>query len=65
MKKGDIVETIDDAIRGAVTKVSGTTITIEDTNGFEFHFEKNELMVVSSNQKLDNAIYDADIECMH
>ena len=62
MKKGDIVETIDDAIRGAVTKVSGTTITIEDTNGFEFHFEKNELMVVSSNQKLDNAIYDADIE---
>lgn len=62
MKKGDIVETIDDAISGTVTKVSGTTITIEDTDGFEFRFEKNELMIVSSSQKLDNAIYDADIE---
>lgn len=62
MKRGDIVETIDDAITGTVKRVSGTTITIEDANGFEFQFEENELVLISSNKTLDNAIYDADIE---
>lgn len=62
MKKGDRVETIDDAISGTVTRVSGTTITIEDNDGFEFQFEENELMLISSSHTLDNAIFDADIE---
>ncbi|APY06966.1 DNA mismatch repair protein MutS [Winogradskyella sp. J14-2] len=62
MKKGDIVETIDDAIRGTVKQVYGTIITIEDADGFEFQFEESELMLVHTNASLDNAIYDADIE---
>lgn len=62
MKRGDIVETIDDAIKGTVKRVSGTTIIVEDANGFEFQFEENELMLVSSSKALDNAIYDTDIE---
>jgi hypothetical protein len=62
MKKGDIVETIDDAISGTVKHVSGTTITIEDTDGFEFQFEESELILVSSNEDFDNAIYHVDIE---
>lgn len=62
INKGDRVETIDDAISGTVTHVSGTTITIEDNDGFEFQFEENELMLISSSYTLDNAIFDADIE---
>ena len=62
MTKGDIVETIDDAISGTVKHVSGTTITIEDTDGFEFQFEESELILVSSNEDFDNAIYHVDIE---
>ena len=62
INKGDRVETIDDAISGTVTRVSGTTITIEDNDGFEFQFEENELMLISSSHTLDNAIFDADIE---
>jgi dsDNA-specific endonuclease/ATPase MutS2 len=62
MKIGDIVETIDDAITGTVIRVSATTITVEDANGFEFQFEDNELMLISSKKILDNAIYDTDIE---
>lgn len=62
MKKGDIVETIDDAITGTVKCISGTTITIQDTDGFEFQFEESELILVSSKKAFDNAIYNVDIE---
>lgn len=62
MKKGDVVETIDDAITGTVKHVLGTVVTIVDDNGFEFQFEKNELMLVHTKTSLDNAIYNADIE---
>lgn len=62
MKKGDVVETIDDAITGTVKHVLGTVITILDDNGFEFQFEENELMLIHTNTSLDNAIYNADIE---
>jgi dsDNA-specific endonuclease/ATPase MutS2 len=64
IKLGDRVETIDDAISGIVTKVSGQIITIEDTSGFEFQFEANELMHVISENTISNAVYDADIEAV-
>ncbi|WP_461599884.1 DNA mismatch repair protein MutS, partial [Winogradskyella sp.] len=62
MKKGDIVETIDDAINGVVKHIVGTTVTIEDIDGFEFQFETSELVVVTSNKTLENALYDTDLE---
>ncbi len=43
-KKGDRVETIDDAITGKVISVDGTIITIVDVDGFEFEFQANELI---------------------
>lgn len=61
MKKGDIVETIDDAITGTVKSIKGSMVTIEDMNGFEFQFQVNELVIITSNKTLDNAIYNADI----
>ncbi len=64
IKVGDTVETIDDSIFGVVTKVSGNTITIEDTDGFEFQFEANELMLSSNENTIENAIYDSDIEAV-
>lgn len=62
MKKGDIVETIDDAIKGTVKSIKGSMVTIEDMNGFEFQFQVNELVIITSNKTLDNAIYNADID---
>ena len=64
IKVGDTVETIDDAIVGVVTKISGNVITIEDTNGFEFQFEANALMVVNSQNALENAVFNSDIDAV-
>lgn len=64
IKLGDTVETIDDAITGVVTKISGETITIEDSSGFEFQFEANELMPSVNENTIVNAIYDVDLEAV-
>jgi len=64
IKLGDRVETIDDAITGIVTKISGQTITLVDASGFEFQFEANELMLSTYGNTIDNAIYDTDIEAV-
>ncbi len=64
IKIGDTVETIDDDISGIVTKVSDNTITIEDTDGFEFQFEAKELMLSNNENTIANAIYDSDIEAV-
>jgi len=43
-KADDWVETIDDHIKGQVTRVDGDQITVMDTDGFEFVFRASELM---------------------
>jgi dsDNA-specific endonuclease/ATPase MutS2 len=64
IKIGDTVETIDDAISGIVTKISGTTISIEATDGFEFQFEPNELIHSNSETSIEQALYDSDIDAI-
>jgi dsDNA-specific endonuclease/ATPase MutS2 len=61
---GDKVETIDDEIFGIVTKISDKTITIEDSDGFEFQFEANELMLSANENTIENAIYNSDLEAI-
>ncbi|MFD1015340.1 Smr/MutS family protein [Winogradskyella rapida] len=63
-KKGDQVETIDDAITGVVTKVSDEVVTLEDAQGFEFQFEARELMLVASGHSLERSIYNTDFEAV-
>ena len=63
-KVGDGVETIDDDISGTVTKISGNVISVEDDNGFEFQFEANELMLSTSGNSLENAVYNTDFEAV-
>ncbi|SHH49211.1 Smr/MutS family protein [Winogradskyella jejuensis] len=53
MKKGDKVETIDDAIRGTVTKVDGDTVFVEGEDGFEFEFSKNELIKLNPEESIN------------
>ena len=62
IKPGDVVETIDDAISGVVKAISKNVITLETADGFEFQFNKDELMLVSSTNELDTSIYDVDID---
>ena len=64
IKVGDWVETIDDAISGVVIKLTEALITIEDTNGFEFQFEANELIHSNSDTSIEQAIYNSDIEAI-
>ncbi|WP_411895643.1 Smr/MutS family protein [Winogradskyella sp. A2] len=59
---GDNVETIDDNIKGVVVDVSGTTVTIEDMDGFDLQFESHELIVTASDKKLRQAVINTDLE---
>ncbi|MBU2921450.1 DNA mismatch repair protein MutS [Winogradskyella psychrotolerans] len=63
-KIGDTVETIDDAISGVITKISGDMIFVEDAHGFDFQFEAQELMLMASGNSLENAVYNTDIEAV-
>jgi dsDNA-specific endonuclease/ATPase MutS2 len=46
---GDIVETIDDALKGKVLAINNTTITVFMEDGFEMNFSPSELIVVQDN----------------
>lgn len=53
IKVGDIVETIDDAIKGKVINVETRVITFEDENGFEFQFQVNELIKLNVEETIN------------
>ena len=55
-KVGDKVMVLDDNISGIVTHISGNSITIESSDGFEFEFEAHELMH-SNDQKLATSFF--------
>lgn len=55
-KVGDKVTVLDDNISGIITKISGTIITLESSDGFEFEFEAHELMH-SNDQKLSTSFF--------
>ncbi|WP_179008030.1 Smr/MutS family protein [Winogradskyella forsetii] len=63
-KVGDKVETIDDDITGIITKISENTITVEADDGFDLQFEAHELMLTSSGNSLENAVYNTDFEAV-
>jgi dsDNA-specific endonuclease/ATPase MutS2 len=44
-KVGDRVSVVDDNISGTITKLSGNSIIVESSDGFEFEFEAHELML--------------------
>ena len=52
IRLGDTVETIDDAIKGTVIKVKDDTITIEDSDGFEFEFSATELIKLNTDKSI-------------
>lgn len=51
---GDSVETIDDTIKGTITKILGKEITIETEEGFPMVYEESELMKVADSFKVTN-----------
>lgn len=53
IKVGDIVETIDDAIKGKVININAKMVTLEDGNGFEFQFSENELIKINTNNAIN------------
>lgn len=52
---GDIVETIDDAIKGSVVSIEESLITIEAEDGFLFQFEASELIVINDKDSINLA----------
>ncbi|MDN3492126.1 Smr/MutS family protein [Winogradskyella bathintestinalis] len=63
-KVGDAVETIDDDIYGIITKISENQITVEDNDGFGLQFEAHELMLTSSGNSIENAVYNTDFDAI-
>ncbi|MFC4721835.1 Smr/MutS family protein [Geojedonia litorea] len=55
-KVGDKVTVLDDAISGTVLKITGNTITMKSSDGFEFEFEAHELMH-TKDQNFSSAIF--------
>jgi len=53
IKVGDFVETIDDAIKGTVTKIVGEVVSIESEDSFEFEFSKNELIKLNVDESIN------------
>ena len=51
---GDKVEAIDDVIRGIVTLVNGTSITVQTEDDFSMVFEAKELVVMAGNISVSN-----------
>ena len=45
---GDLVEAIDDAIKGQVIKIVGSTIYVLGDDGFEFQFQNHELIKIET-----------------
>jgi dsDNA-specific endonuclease/ATPase MutS2 len=56
LKVGDKVSVIDENISGVVTKLTGSSITIESSDGFEFEFDAHELML-SKDQKMPSRFF--------
>lgn len=52
-KKGDTVETIDDAITGKVIAVNDAMVIIEDNDGFEFQFTAKELIKLNTDDGIN------------
>lgn len=46
MKKGDTVSVLDDAISGVVKAIDNNRVVIETSDGFEFEYMANELIVI-------------------
>jgi len=52
---GDIVETIDDVIKGVVESINGEQITIVSDDGFSLDFMDKELVYVSNEIRVSNS----------
>ncbi|MFK7832677.1 MAG: DNA mismatch repair protein MutS [Winogradskyella sp.] len=63
-KIGDSVETIDDDIRGVITKMSENEITVEDAEGFDLQFQANELILSSTENSIEHSVYNTDFEAI-
>ncbi|ASV28946.1 Smr/MutS family protein [Maribacter cobaltidurans] len=53
-KIGDRVETMDDVIKGKVSQIEGTEITIVTDDGFPMQFQKNELVKTAGDIHVSN-----------
>lgn len=57
-KVGDRVETIDDIIKGIITSIKGSTITMETDEGFPLNFEVSELVKMTSDEIARNLSFE-------
>ena len=55
-KVGDKVSVLDENISGIITKISGNSITVESSDGFEFEFEAYEL-ILSKEQNISSGLF--------
>lgn len=54
---GDSVSVLDEDLTGTIIKISGITITIQTTEGFEFEFSKNQLIKAETDNVLKTNVF--------
>jgi len=54
-KTGDLVEVLDDAMKGKVLKVKEDEVTIETEDGFELSYRPSELILLGDDQAIKDA----------
>ena len=57
LKKGDIVETIDDNLIGTILSIEADGISIETEDGFVFTVTPSEVIAVETDDDLDKALF--------
>ncbi|MEO8772929.1 MAG: DNA mismatch repair protein MutS [Gelidibacter sp.] len=56
-KKGEKVSVLDEAISGTVSKIDGTTVSIETEDGFILDFHANELLKMDGKDSMQSNIF--------
>jgi hypothetical protein len=59
----DVVAVLDDDLSGTITKIEGSRISVNTSNGFELIFDAHELVKINQDKLMDHAVFsNASIE---
>ncbi|QDO94781.1 DNA mismatch repair protein MutS [Formosa sediminum] len=58
-KKGDTVSVLDENMSGTVLKISGSTVSVETSEGFVLNFESHELIKIKTDTQIDAQLFNA------
>ena len=61
-KIGDKVAVLDDDMEGVIKRIEGNSVTLLTSEGFELDFQMRELILLNKDIKIENNIFNSDIQ---